>query len=268
MNFLMQNELLLPFLAGIGIAISAGILGCFVIWRRMAYFGDAVSHSALLGIALSVLVAVEVDIAIIMVCAIFALMLALLQQNQYFTTDSILGILAHASLGIGMAIVGISGGEHIDVHHFLFGDILKVNMQNIQIIFLAALIIAILIFKNWQSLCILTICPDIARSEGCNTTLLEIILILSIAIFVGLAIKIFGVLLVTSMLIIPPACARICSSSPSSMVFSSIFFAIISVIIGILLTKAVHIESGPAIVVSSTMILLILSLSGVIKSRF
>ncbi len=267
MELLLQNKLFLPLLAGVGIAISSGILGCFVIWRRMAYFGDAVSHSALLGIALSILVAIEVDIAIIMVCALFAIILAMLQQNRFFTTDSILGILAHASLGIGMAIVGISGGEHIDIHHFLFGDILKVSMQNVGVIFIAAAITALLIFKNWQSLCVLTICPDLAKSEGSSPVRLEILLILLIAVFVGIAIKIFGVLLVTSMLIIPPACARIFSSSPVAMVFSSIFFAIISVVLGVFLTESFHVESGPAIVVCSTFILFILSLSSLIRSR-
>lgn len=267
MQSILQNELLLPLLAGIGIAVSAGILGCFVIWKRMAYFGDAVSHSALLGIALSILVAIEVDIAIIMVCAIFALILALLQQNRFFTTDSILGILAHASLGVGMAIVGVSGGENIDIHHFLFGDILKVNLQNVQIICASAFVIALLIYKNWQSLCILTICPDLAKSEGVNPVRLELLLILLIAIFVGLAIKIFGVLLVTSMLIIPPACARIFSSSPLAMVFSSIFFAIISVVLGVMLTNNLHIESGPAIVVCSSFILFMMSLSCLFRAK-
>lgn len=267
MENLLQSEILLPILAALGISISAGILGCFVIWKRMAYFGDAVAHSALLGIALAILIAIKVDIAIVAICAIFALLLAWLQQNKFFTTDSILGILAHSSLGIGMAIVSLTGGEKIDIHHFLFGDILNVNMQNIEIIFAATVLIAILIYKNWQSLCLLAICPDIAKSEGINPLRLQLMLVLLIAVFVGLAIKVFGVLLVTSMLIIPPACGRIFSSSPTTMVFSSIFFAIISSLIGIFATKNYAIDSGPAIVVCSALILLVLSILRIVKSR-
>lgn len=259
--------MLLPILAALGISISAGILGCFVIWKRMAYFGDAVSHSALLGVALSLLVAIEVDIAIILICALFALVLSFMQQSNIFTADSILGILAHSSLGIGMLVLGASNNGNIDIHHFLFGDILNANMQNVKIIFGAALLISILIYKNWQSLCLLTICPDIAKSEGINPLRMQLMLVLLIAVFVGLAIKIFGVLLVTSMLIIPPACARIFSSSPVSMVFSSIFFAIISSALGIFITKSYAIDSGPAIVVCSSAVLLILSLFRMLKSR-
>lgn len=259
--------ILKAIIVAISVSISAGILGCFVIWNRMSYFGDAVSHSALLGIAIGLLFSVNVDIAIVITCAVFGIVLTWLVHNRYFTTDSIIGIIAHASLGIGMLIISITQDEEIDLHHFLFGDILQVSSLNIAAVLIIATLIVIFIASKWQSLCLMTICRDIAKAEGVNLFKMDLLLILLLSVFVGISIKIFGILLVTSMLIIPPACARQISLSPKSMAVFSVIFAFISSVAGIFLAIDFKIDSGPAIVVSSVIILAIVSIYAAVRSR-
>ncbi len=251
--------ILKAIIVAIGISIPAGILGCFVIWNKMAYFGDAVSHSSLLGIALGLLFAINIDFAVIAACAIFGIALVWLKNNRYFTTDSLLGILAHSSLAIGMLIISITQDHEIDVHNFLFGDILQVSNLNLIVILVSAAIIAILITLKWQPLCLTTICRDIAKAEGVNIFKMDLLLILLLSIFVAISIKIFGILLVTSMLIIPSASARQVASSPKSMAFLAIIFAALASIVGIFLAINYKIDSGPVIVVSSVVILAVTS---------
>ncbi len=256
---MLDPVILKAIMVAIAISVPAGILGCFVIWNKMAYFGDAVSHSSLLGIALGLLFTINVDFAILGTCAIFGVALVWLKNNQKLSTDSILGILAHSSLAIGMLIISLTQNKEIDVHHFLFGDILQVSDLNLAVILASAVIIATLIALKWQSLCLTTICRDIAKAEGVSLFKMDLLLILLLSIFVAISIKIFGILLVTSMLIIPSASARQIASSPKSMAIFSVIFAAISSVVGIFLALNYQIDSGPVIVVSSVVILTVVS---------
>lgn len=259
--------ILKAIIVAFAVSISAGTLGCFVIWNKMSYFGDAVSHSALLGIAIGLLFSVNIDISIIAICAIFGIILTWFVHNKYFTTDSVIGILAHASLGIGMLIISITQEGDIDLHNFLFGDILQVSNLNVVAVLIVAALVVTFITLKWQSLCLMTICRDIAKAEGVSLFKMDLLLILLLSIFVGISIKVFGILLVTSMLIIPPACARQVSLSPKSMAYFSVIFAFISSLTGIFLAIDLKIDSGPVIVVSSVVILVATSIYSIFKSK-
>jgi len=114
-------------IAGIGVALAAGPLGCFIVWRRMAYFGDTISHSALLGVALGFLADVDLILAVFLVAAMVAVGLMVMQRANTLSSDAILGILSHSTLAIGLVIVAFMTWLRIDLVAYLFGDILAVT---------------------------------------------------------------------------------------------------------------------------------------------
>ena len=160
-------------LAGVAVAVITGVMGCFVVWRRMAYFGDSLAHSALLGVALGFAVGVAVNLGIIIICSIFAVLLL------WLATDTLLGILAHSALSIGMVTISIMG-QRIDLHSILFGDILTVTRSELWWIYIGGIIVMIMLVTNWSSLVLMTLQEDLAQAEGvrvlfCNLLLMFLI---------------------------------------------------------------------------------------------
>lgn len=135
-------EFLLPaLLGGLGVAAVAGPLGAFVVWRRMAYFGDTLAHSALLGVALGFLLDINLNLAIIAMCVGLALVLVTLQKKHFIATDTLLGILAHSSLSLGLVAVSFLDHIRIDLMSYLFGDLLAVGMGDVFWIYAGSLLV-------------------------------------------------------------------------------------------------------------------------------
>lgn len=246
----MEDFIIRAIFAGIGVSFITGLLGCFVVWRKMAYFGDSLAHSALLGIVIGLLFGISNSVGILLVAFCFALLLTYLQDKQILSTDTLLGILAHGSLATGMVLISFLNNQHFDLHSFLFGDILTVTNSEVYTIYGTALLIYAVILFNWQKLILLTISPDLAGAHGINRFFLQMIFILLMTMTVAVSIKIIGVLLITSMLIIPAATARQLANSPRQMAVISVIFGIIAVIAGILLSYYFDTPSGPSIVFS------------------
>ncbi len=244
--------------AGIGVAIVAAMLGCFVVWRRMAYFGDSLAHSALLGIALGLLTGISLNISILVVCSIFAAILIWLQHKRVLATDTLLGILAHAALSIGMVVISFLDQPGFDLHSYLFGDILTVQIDDLWWVYGGGAVVLILLRINWSSLTLMTINEDLARAEGVNTLHTNLILMCLMTIVVSVSIRIVGILLVTSMLIIPAAAARQLANSPEGMAFIAAIVGVISVIAGLSASMFFDTPSGPSIVSSAAFIFFIL----------
>lgn len=245
--------------AGAGIALVAGPLGCFVIWRRMAYFGDTMAHSALLGVALSFLFEINLTGGVFVVSALVSLVLVFLQRKGGLSTDAILGILSHSTLALGLVMVAFMSWVRIDLMAFLFGDILAVSRADILIIYLGgALVLAVLAWL-WRPLLAATVHAEIAEAEGLRPERAQFIFMLLMAAMIAMAMKIVGILLITSLLIIPAATGRRIASTPEAMAYSSALCGIFAVFGG--LASSLHFDtpSGPSIVVAA-LILFLLSL--------
>ena len=244
-----------PFLvralaAGIGVVAVAGVMGCFVVWRRMAYFGDSLAHSALLGIALGLLTGISVNFGTVLVCSGFAVLLVWLQQKRVLATDTLLGILAHAALSIGMVTISFLH-QRVDLHAYLFGDILTVTSQDLWWIYGGGAVVILLLALNWSSLVLMTIHEDMAKAEGVRTLLTHLLFMFLMTVMVAISIRIVGILLITSMLIIPAATARQFSRSPEQMAGIAMILGIVSVIAGIFGSMQLDTPSGPTIVSTS-----------------
>jgi len=238
-------------IAGIGLALTTGPLGCFIVWRRMAYFGDTMAHSALLGVALAFFFEINVMVGVFAVAVLISALLLILQRRNSLSTDSLLGILSHSTLALGLVMVAFMSWIRVDLLGFLFGDILAVSKTDIVFIYGGGLAVLLAMAWLWRPLLAATVNEDIAKAEGLHPEFSRMIFMLLMAIVIAIAMKIVGILLITALLIIPAATARRISRTPEQMaVFASLLGAL-AVIGGLFGSLRFDTPSGPSIVVAA-----------------
>ncbi|HEY9164136.1 MAG TPA: metal ABC transporter permease, partial [Magnetovibrio sp.] len=213
----MDEFLIRAVLAGLAVALAAGPLGAFVVWRRMAYFGGALSHTALLGVALGFLLGVSPALGVAFVVVSAALLLGALGSVRGLSLDTLLGIVAHAALAAGLIVTATLQNVRIDLMAYLFGDILAVGWGDVVWLWGGAGVILVLMLALWRPLLNATVHADLAFVEGVNVRRMELLFMLMLALVVALAMKVVGILLVTSMLVIPAAAARALARTPEAM---------------------------------------------------
>ncbi len=244
-------------IAGIGLALVAGPLGCFVVWRRMAYFGDTMAHSALLGVALSIILSINMTLGVFAVAALVAGALIVLQRQATLSTDALLGILSHSTLAVGLVLVGFLTTVRIDLMGFLFGDILAVSVEDIAIIYGGGAAILAILILAWRPLLASTVSPELAEAEGLRPEASRLVLMILMASVIAIAMKLVGVLLITSLLIIPAATARRLSATPEMMAAVAAILGAIAVVGGLFGSRTWDTASGPSIVVMALIIFLV-----------
>ncbi|KQY26839.1 metal ABC transporter permease [Rhizobium sp. Root482] len=237
--------------AGIGLAITVGPLGCFVIWRRMAYFGDTMAHSALLGVALSLLFDLNLMLSVFLVAAGVSLLLLLLHRRGALSTDALLGILSHSTLSIGLVLVAFMSWVRIDLIGFLFGDILAVSRADIDLVWGGGILVLFAIIYLWRPLLASTVNHELAEAEGLQPQRARLFFMLLMALVIAIAMKIVGILLITSLLIIPAATARRFASSPEIMAVLASLIGVLAVTGGLFGSLHFDTPSGPSIVVAA-----------------
>ena len=246
-------------IAGVGIAIIAGPLGCLVIWRRLSYFGDTLSHSALLGVTLAYALSMNITLSVFIISSVVAILLINLQKRTKLAGDSLLGLLAHSTLAIGLVLIGFLSSIRFDLMGLLFGDILAVTTDDITLVWIGGIIILGILYFIWKSLFSATVNYDLAAAEGMRPEISNLIFTLLLAAVIALSIKMIGALLITGLLLIPAAIARNLSNSPKQMIIIAILAGIASVVLGLFTSLELNTSSGPSIVVVS-LALFILSL--------
>lgn len=234
-------------LAGVGVALAAAPLGCFVVWRRMAYFGDATAHAAMLGVALSLALSVSVFAGALAVALLMALTVSVLSGRGH-AMDTLLGVLAHSALAFGLVAVSFLSGVRIDLMAYLFGDILAVSRADLGVIWGGAALVVALIGWRWSPLLTATLNEDLAYAGGVDPKREQLVLTLSLAITVAVAIKVVGVLLIAALLIIPSAAARPLSRTPEGMAVAAALIGVLSAVIGLRAAYALDTPAGPTIV--------------------
>lgn len=245
---IMNDFLLRAFLAGSAVALAAGPVGAFVVWRRMAYYGSAVSHSALLGVALGLALNLNPTVAVTGFCVVFALILVALRRVSGLPQDSLIGILAEVTLAGGLIAIGFAGGLRVDLLGYLFGDVLAVSPADLLIIGAVAIAALAALAFLWRPLLSLTVQPELARVEGVPVRLVEIGFMIVVAGVVAAGMRVVGILLIVALLIIPAAAARRLSRTPEMMAALAALIGILSVGAGLFLSARFDLEAGPAIV--------------------
>ncbi len=240
-------------LAGLGLVAAAGPLGCFVVWRRMAYFGDATAHAAILGVALALGFGVSVFAGTLGVAVLMALTVAGL-AGRGWAMDTTLGVLAHSALAFGLVAVSFVHGLRIDLSAYLFGDILAVTNGDVAVVWAGSAAVLALLVWRWQALVATTVSTDLAQAAGLDPALERRVLTLALAVVVAVAIKLVGALLIAAMLIIPAAAVRPFARGPEAMAALSVAAGALAVIAGLAASLALDTPSGPSIVAAAAIL--------------
>ncbi len=238
-------------IGGIGVALVAGPVGCFIIWRRLAYFGDTLSHSALLGVAMALLLETNVTIAVFLVSVVASLLLLVLQRRAALSSDALLGLLAHSTLAVGLVVLAFMTWVRVDLMGFLFGDILAMTKIDLAVIWGGGAAVLAVLRHIWRPLFAATVNHDLATAEGMRPDLMNIIFMILVAAVIAVSMKLVGVLLITALLIIPAATARRFSASPEQMAVIAALVGMASVWIGLEGSLKWDTPAGPSIVVAA-----------------
>ncbi len=244
-------------LAGLLLSLMSGPLGSFIVWRRMAYFGDTLAHSALLGVTLGFVFDVNLNLAIIL-CAVFvALILASLQRQHFIPSDTLLGLMAHTTLAGGLVTLSQLENVRIDLNAYLFGDLLAVDRQDLIIMALGSALVLTVLSRMWRGLLAASVSEELAQVEGYPVARLRLMFMVLLAVVIASAMKLVGVLLITAMLIIPAAAARPFSQGPKQMAILATLISMLAVVLGLGLSYQFDTPAGPSIVLASALFFLI-----------
>jgi zinc transport system permease protein len=252
-SMIIDDFIVRALIAGMLVVLVSGPLGCVVVWRRMAYFGDALAHSALLGTSIAIMFDINPLFGVMLIGIVLSYLLIRLQARQDLSSDAILGILSHGALAAGLVMLAImqSGGQRIDLMAYLFGDILSVSWS--YLIWLSVICFAVLLLMSrlWQSILAVAVHEELARSEGVAVDRVRLIFMLLMAVVVAVAMKIVGIILITALLIVPAASARRFAKSPEAMALLAVVFGLLSVLGGVFASMQWDTPAGPSIVLVS-----------------
>ncbi len=248
-------------LAGLGLALATGPLGSFVVWRRMAYFGDATSHAAILGVAMALAFQLPLTLGVLGVALAMALTVSTLAAKGW-AMDTTLGVLAHSALAFGLVAISFVPGVRTDLSAYLFGDILVVSRADLVLIWGgAALVLALLVWR-WQALLTATLSEELAHAAGLNPNRERLVLTVALALVVAVAIKVVGALLIAAMLIIPAAAARALSRTPEAMAALAVVIGGLAAFLGLQLSLWQDTDAGPSIVAAAAVIFALAAVAG------
>ena len=256
----MDDFLIRALAGGLGVALVAGPFGAFIVWRRMAYFGDTLSHAGLLGVGLGLLLEVNESLGVIAVCIGLSLALVALQRRRWLTDDTLLGILSHTTLSLGLVALAFMESVRVDLVGYLFGDILAITSADLYWIWGGGLLVLAALIPLWRPLLALTVDEDLAQAEGVPVFIIRLMFMLLIAVVIAVAMKIVGVLLITSLLIIPAAAVRRLSPTPEAMAVFASVVGMIAVVLGLAGSWRWDTPAGPSIVVAAALLFLVVSM--------
>jgi zinc transport system permease protein len=257
-------------IAGLGVAMIAGPLGCFVVWRRLSFFGDTLSHGAILGVALSLALQINIMIGVFVIALSLALLLLLVQRKTALASDAILSMLSHGALSLGLVAIALMSWLRVDLLGLLFGDILAVSKSDITVIYLGGTAVLGVLIWQWRGLLASTVSRDIAiaehSSKGLSPAQLDVLFTVLLAIVIAVSVKIIGVALMTALLVIPVGAARGLSRGPLAMALLSSVMGGVSVVGGLFSSLKFDLPAGPAIVVVAVILFAVVQMLGALRA--
>jgi zinc transport system permease protein len=232
-------------------ALMAG-LGVFVVLRRMSFFSDAIGHAALTGIAIGLLLKLNLFVSALAYSLLIALGIAYVKQKTSLSLDTLLGVFFAASVALGVILIQFTPGYQANLIDFLFGDILTVSRLDLIMTLITVIVTAAIIILFAKPFISIAFNPDLAKAEGLAVATYELVLLLILAAVIALSVKLVGVVLVTALLIIPAASAQNLSFSLSRMFFLSITIGLVAAFLGMFASAAFGTASGPTIILAGT----------------
>lgn len=250
---IVDEFLLRALLGGLGVALAAGPLGAFVVWRRMALFGEALANSALLGAVLGLLLGIDLLLGVLAFSLLLALLLAGLERGggDRLPADTLLSVLAHGALALGLLALSLVDRARLDLTGYLFGDVLALTRADLGLVAGTAAVVLGTLAAYWRPLLSATVHPDLAAVEGVPVARMRLLLSLLLAGLIGVGMKVVGVLLVVSLLVVPAAAARHLARSPEAMAAWASAIGCLAVALGLGLSWTLDVPAGPATVAAA-----------------
>jgi zinc transport system permease protein len=236
--------------AGIGLAIVAAPLGCIIVWRRMAYVGETLAQSSLLGVALGLALGIDLTLAVVLAAVTTAFVLIAFGRQKLLALDSVLGLMHHAALALGVVAIAVLKGPSIDLMGYLFGDVFAVTSMDLLWVYGGGAVVFALTLQLWKPLVRLSLHEDLATAEGINPAIPRAMFDVLLAITIAVAMKIVGILLVMAFLIVPAVAARPLASTPERMAILAAVIAVVGVFAGLALSLYTDAPGGPSIVLA------------------
>lgn len=249
-------------IGGLVVALVAAPMGCFILWRRMVFFGAAVSHSGLLGVALGLALGINVTAGVVLTAAAVAVILVIMRRDKRLEDDAILGVVAHGALALGLVALTLlegpggavhSGHDH-DLETLLFGDIASITRTDLVWIIGGGGAGLVVMAAIWKSLLAMTVHEEMAIVEGVPVPVISIVFMLTMAVVVGVGMMVVGTLLIVSLLIIPAAAARRLTTGPEAMAAIAAVIGIASVLGGLQAHITWGFPAGPSVVVVAVLV--------------
>lgn len=253
----MDDFLWRALLAGLAVVLMGGVLGVFLLWRRMAYFGDTLAHSALLGVALGLMTGMSLNGWVMLVCVLVALLMLYMQHHPALGSDTLLGIIGHSALALGTVALTFLPNVRVDLMAYLFGDILAVTRSDIILTWGLAVLVVVVMTRLWRPLLSLSVHAELAQVEGVNTWRISAAYMLLVALMVAVAMKVVGVLLLTALLVIPAATARRFAHTPEQMALLAVLFGVAALLAGMGASLQLDTPTGPSIVVVASILFIL-----------
>lgn len=261
---MLDDFLVRAILAVLGVALACGVLGPFLLWRRMAFFGDATAHATLLGVALGLTLRFDPVWGVLAVAIAMALYVGAGGLSST-AADTRLAVAAHGGLGLGLLALSLAGDPSLSPEAWLFGDILAVGKGDLALIWAGTAGLVTLVAWRWQALLTATLNPDLARASGVDADREARLFTLSIAVAVAVAIQVVGVLLITALLVLPAAAARPLARTPEAMAVLAVVLGALSALGGLWLSWVVDTPTGPSIVSAALALVLLTSLAATLR---
>ena len=262
-------ELLWPaWLAGCLIALAAAPLGSLLVWRKLAYFGDSLSHATLLGVALSLWLHVPVWGGLVAVCVMLALVLASLLGKQQLPSDALLMAVSTTTLSAGLVVIGGMDGVRVDLLSYLFGDLLSIGATDLPVLAGGLMAVLAIVIYFWRDLLLAAIDEDLAAVEGLPVVKLRMLLLVLLALVVTVAMKAVGSLLITALLVMPTLVARPLVNTPTQMVLLAGLASMIAITMGLLSSFYWDTAVGASIILSIALLFIVVQIVVYIKENY
>lgn len=251
-------QLLWPaWLGGCLLAITAAPLGCLLVWRRLAYFGDSLAHATLLGVALSLWWQIPVWGGIVAVCILLAVTLTLALNRQQLPSDALLSLLSAGSLSAGLVALSQLTSVRVDLLAYLFGDLLSLQTSDLPWLVGVLFLVLTVVMVCWRGFVLTAVDEDLAAVEGWPVQRLRLLLLLLLALVVTMAMKVVGSLLITALLVIPALIVRPLVHNPVHMAIGAALAGILAITGGLSVSVWWDTPVGPSIVVIAVLLFLL-----------
>jgi len=253
----LDDFLVRSVIAGLIMVAIAAPMGCLMVWQRLAFLSDTLGHAAVMGVGLGLLLEVTPVFGVLAVALLIVFSLNRVNTFNSALSETTLAIISHTGLAGGIILVGLLPAQAVNLEAILFGDLLATTSADLIRLLITTVVLLLLLLHHWRSFVAVSVSREIAQAEGIEVRKVQLLMYIMIALLVAVMMKVMGVLLIAAMLVIPTTSARLFSRSPEQMVAVSALYGLGALAGGI--TSSFHFDwqTGPAIVVSATMLLLI-----------